>query len=71
MKLVQLNLDTSAPTQIDQNKYLVTSSKKDKVYEVTLVDSGIGACECPHFTYRNVQCKHIIKVLSYIFGVNN
>ena len=71
MKLVQPNLDSSSPpTQIDQNKYLVTSSKKDKAYEVTIVDSGIGACDCPDFEYRRRQCKHIIQVLSYIFGVN-
>lgn len=60
----------SPPTQIDQNKYLVTSSKKDKAYEVTIVDTGIGACSCEDFYYRNRQCKHIIRVLAYIFGVD-
>lgn len=72
MKLVQPNpQNIEPPTQIDQNKYLVTSSHKDKAYEVTIIDSGIGACDCQDFYYRGRQCKHIIKVLSYIFGVNN
>lgn len=70
MKLVQPNSTASAPKQIDQNKYLIESmTDKTKEYEVTIVDSGIGACSCENFYYRGVQCKHIIAVLRYIFNV--
>lgn len=79
-QLVQPNPNTLPPKhisqkeiqQIDQNKYVIESmTDKTKEYEVTIVDSGIGACSCPDFEYRRRQCKHIIKVLAYIFGVNN
>lgn len=70
-QLVGPNPNNPTPQQIDQNKYLIqSSSSKDKEYEVTILDTGIGACSCPDFEYRRRQCKHIIRVLSYIFGVN-
>lgn len=77
MKLVQPNVNSSDPQQIDQNKYLITSDKdKNKEYEVTIVEDErtgkpiMGHCSCPHHTYRLVQCKHIIKVISYVLGLD-
>ncbi|MDR4491407.1 MAG: SWIM zinc finger family protein [Candidatus Nitrosocosmicus sp.] len=58
--------------QIDIDKYLVNSfnpKKPTEQYEVTVIVREertrmplIGSCSCPHFTYRNVQCKHIMTV---------
>ena len=54
---------TETIKQIDTNKYEVTSmSNKNKVYEVTLIDQGLGSCSCPDFTYRMRQCKHIAEI---------
>jgi hypothetical protein len=72
-QLVQPNSSTQPPSQIDQNKYLIQSDKdQNKNYEVTLIEDErtgkpySGHCSCPHHTYRNVMCKHIIRVISYI-----
>jgi Fanconi anemia group M protein len=32
-------------------------------YTVTLSDDGSWSCTCPHFTYRRVICKHILRVM--------
>jgi Fanconi anemia group M protein len=31
-------------------------------YTVTLGEDGTWSCTCPHYTYRRVECKHILKV---------
>lgn len=41
-------------------RYEVKGSK-DNVYTV-IDDNGHWTCTCPHYTYRNVECKHIKQV---------
>ena len=60
--------------QIDIDKYEIGSFNPKRPmerYEVTVIVREertrmplIGACSCPHFTYRNVQCKHIMTVFN-------
>lgn len=57
-------------TQVDSDKYQVVSmTDKNKIYEVTILDKGVGACTCPDFEYRQRQCKHIAEVLIKTMGV--
>lgn len=44
----------------DMVRYEVKGSK-DNVYTV-IDDNGHWTCTCPHYTYRNVECKHIKQV---------
>lgn len=37
-------------------------------YTVTLCSDGSFVCDCPDFTYRGNQCKHIKKVKKIIAG---
>jgi ERCC4-related helicase len=39
-----------------------SESKPGVEYTVTLSDDGSWSCTCPHYTYRRVECKHILKV---------
>jgi Fanconi anemia group M protein len=39
-----------------------SESKQGVEYTVTLSDDGSWSCTCPHYTYRRVECKHILKV---------
>jgi Fanconi anemia group M protein len=39
-----------------------SESKPGVEYTVTLSDDGTWSCTCPHYTYRRVECKHILKV---------
>ena len=62
--------NTETIKQMDINKYEVQSmSNKNKTYEVTLIDQGLGACSCPDFQYRMRQCKHIAEVLIKVVGI--
>jgi transposase-like protein len=57
------------PNQImhlDERFYRVASQSSDKMYDVVKRLNGSWLCNCPDFTYRNVQCKHIWAVqISY------
>jgi Fanconi anemia group M protein len=39
-----------------------SESKPEAEYTVTLNDDGTWSCTCPHYTYRRMECKHILKV---------
>jgi Fanconi anemia group M protein len=39
-----------------------SETKPGVEYTVTLGDDGSWSCTCPHYTYRRVECKHILKV---------
>jgi Fanconi anemia group M protein len=39
-----------------------SESRPGVEYTVTLSDDGTWTCTCPHYTYRRVECKHILKV---------
>jgi Fanconi anemia group M protein len=39
-----------------------SESKPGVEYTVTLGNDGTWSCTCPHYTYRRVECKHILKV---------
>jgi hypothetical protein len=57
---VQLNQDGS---------YTVSSQfVPNKSYQVRLSLNGNGYCKCPDFTYRRIECKHILAVKSYAGG---
>jgi uncharacterized Zn finger protein len=63
-------LQTETIQQTDINKYEVKSmTNKNKIYEVTLIDQGLGVCTCPDHEYRLRQCKHIAEVLIRVLGV--
>jgi len=39
-----------------------SESKPGVEYTVTLGDDGAWTCTCPHYTYRRVECKHVLKI---------
>ena len=39
-----------------------SETKPGVEYTVTLGDDESWSCTCPHYTYRRVECKHILKV---------
>jgi Fanconi anemia group M protein len=39
-----------------------SESRPGVEYTVTLSDDGTWTCTCPHYTYRRMECKHILKV---------
>lgn len=51
---------------ISENHYIVHNLDKYTCYDVTIDENGYYTCSCPHHIYRNVKCKHIIKVENYI-----
>lgn len=44
----------------DKNHYAVES--KGNVYTVETKGREVVGCTCPHFTYRQIPCKHMAKV---------
>jgi ERCC4-related helicase len=42
--------------------WVPSESRPEVEYTVTLSDDGSWTCTCPHYTYRRVECKHILKV---------
>lgn len=42
---------------------VTSSSNPDKKYTVRQMPDKTWACSCPHFVFRNKQCKHIDGVL--------
>lgn len=59
--------------QVDEDKFEIDSfnpKKPNEKYTVTIVLRDqrtqlpiLGACTCPHFEFRGVQCKHIAEVI--------
>lgn len=45
-------------------------SNEDTYYRIFLHRKKKWACTCPHFHYRNVQCKHIKKVKNFKYPKN-
>jgi superfamily II DNA or RNA helicase len=39
-----------------------SESRPGVEYTVTLNDDGTWSCTCPHYMYRHMECKHILKV---------
>lgn len=42
--------------------YIKSDTDKNKTYTVRLTPDGQYLCNCPHFLFRNKECKHIYKV---------
>ena len=48
----------------EDGSYSVSSQwTANKTYRVSIESN---TCECPDFTYRHVECKHILSVRSYL-----
>ena len=62
--------------QIDEDEYLVSSfnpKTPNEQYQVKILEKVnqfpiLLACSCPHFTYRQVQCKHIAIVIDEVMN---
>lgn len=51
---------------IEENHYFIHNLDKNTCYEVYKDDNGEYHCNCPHHIYRNVICKHIVKLQNVI-----
>lgn len=51
--------------QLDEETFVVYNLDKDTQYNVLLSINGQYECSCPHHTYRQINCKHIMKALKY------
>jgi hypothetical protein len=58
--------------QVNDDEFEISSFKKsDQWYRVKILERVnnmpiLGACSCPHFEFRRVQCKHIQTVISEV-----
>ncbi|MEM3208119.1 MAG: SWIM zinc finger family protein, partial [Halobacteria archaeon] len=52
-----------AIVKVSETAYSVKSQSNGGRYAVTVGRTGNWYCECPDFTTRNVNCKHIFAVL--------
>lgn len=43
-------------------EYIVINNEEDKGYLVKVDGEKVVSCNCPHYVYRNVTCKHILKI---------
>lgn len=46
---------------MDENSYWVRSQSRDVRYDVFSTEGGWN-CSCPDFTYRRIECKHVVAV---------
>jgi hypothetical protein len=51
---------------VQENKqikqYVIINDDNQNAYNVTVEGSKVIKCDCPHHTYRNSVCKHMIKI---------
>lgn len=51
-------------------KWDVPSSDGRKTYVVAIDDKGKYGCSCPHWKFRKLTCKHIVRIMAQEISTN-
>lgn len=48
--------------KLTEDQYLVINFEHQSIYHVDTDNEKVLSCDCAHYTYRNIICKHMMKV---------